>query len=333
MITTVLRLLPHKCIASTALMLATLGCSFPALSAYPDRPITWVVGFPPGGGTDFMARTIGAQLAEELKQPVIIENRPGAGGNVAAESVSRRAADGYVIMSAERTLLSYSKSLFKNLTFDPYQDFQPVSLMTKSPFLLVVRTEHPAQSLQDFISTAQAKPGAVSYASPGPGTPHHIATEAFSQAAGVQMLHVPYRGAAPAVADLLGGQVEMMVLDLQLAQPLLRGHKIRALAVMAPERLKQAEWQEIPSTTDAGLTMPDTTTWQGVVVPATTPDAIVVRLSEALRAAIESNAVQQSLIEAGLIPTPSTPGAMSELIRHDAETWGDYVEQLNLVLD
>ena len=298
---------------------------------YPSQPIKLVVPYPAGGGTDFFARTIGARLSEQLGQPVLIENKPGAATIIGAESVKNAAPDGYTVLLGDTATFAVNPSLYKKLAYDPVKDFEPVTLTGRFALLLVANPALPVNNARELIQLAKMKPGELNYASPGPGSPHHLAMELLKQRTGINVVHVPYKGAAPAVQDLLGGQVPMMFLDLAAGAPLIKGGKIKVLGVASPKRITPLP--DVPTLSESGVADFEAWAWQGLVVPAKTPASIIAKLNDAYGKAIADPAVRQKIVEAGIDPLHSTPQQLSDYMKTESVKWAKVVIDGNIKVE
>jgi tripartite-type tricarboxylate transporter receptor subunit TctC len=319
--------------AALAMGLATTALPLrPARAAYPEAPITWIVAYAAGGGTDTLARLLGEAMAPKLGQPVVIENRPGGATNIGAAAAAQAAPDGRTVFSADNGTLVFNPALFQQLPYDPEQDFRPVGLMARFPLVLAVRKDSPATSGRDFVDRAKAEPGGIDYASPGVGSPHHLTMERLARETGVQLTHIPYKGAAPALNDLLGGHVESMVVDYPSGASHLKAGSIRPLAVFSAERLEGLP--DVPTVQEAlGLAGFEAAAWQGMVVPQATPDPVVERLSAELAAALREERVQARMREIGLEPLTGGPDAMQRLVEAERAVWVPLIESLGITLD
>jgi tripartite-type tricarboxylate transporter receptor subunit TctC len=300
--------------------LLALGASYAqADPGYPDKPVKWLVGYPAGGGSDFLARTVGNQLAEQLRQPVVIDNRPGAAGMIGAEAAARSPADGYTVFTADNGILIYNPVLYKKVSYSPERDYAPLGLLARVPLVLVA---HPDAGLKDMagaIAALKANPAKYSYASPGAGSPHHLAMELLKNGAGVFVTHIPYRGAAPAMQDVMGGQVPLMVVDTSTAMPHIKSGKLKPLATFSAKRLPQLPG--VPTARESGFKDVEAYAWQGVVVPQATPLAVRERLSKELQLAMANPAVRSKLTEAGWEPNPSDPQLMAAYMAIEKLKW------------
>ena len=306
---------------------ATLAISTPhaaaAADAYPAKPIRFVVAFPPGGGTDIIARSIAQKLAERLAQQVVVDNRPGAGGNIGTDIVAKSAPDGYTLLMGSAGPLAINASLFDKMPFDPIRDLAPVTLAASTPNVLVVHPSLKAATVNELIALAKARPGEINFASSGHGTPAHLAGELFNSMAGVKLVHVPYKGAAPALADLLGGQVQLMFSTMPPALPHVKDGKLRALAVTSSKRSRAMP--ELPTVDEVALPGFEANTWHGVVVPAGTPAAIVARLNREIVAILHLPEVVERLSGQGAEALGSTPEEFAAYIRSESVKWAKVV--------
>ena len=316
------------CAALLALAVVLPGL---AQAQYPDKPIRLVVPFPAGGGADNLARIIMPRVAQALGRPIVIDNRPGAGGNVGAEIVARAAPDGYTLLYGTNGTHSINQALYGNLGFDPVKDFAPVSRMTVIAALLFVHPALPVQSVQELIRYARAHPGQVTFASAGNGTTSHLAGELFKTMAGVDIVHIPYRGGAAAAADVMGGQVAMMIDVMPNAYPIVRGGRVRGLAVTTAQRVPSAP--ELPTIAESGLPGFEVSAWDGVLAPAGTPAPIIERLNAAIREALNEPQVNDALRAAGAQPIPGSPADFARHIAESTERWGKVVRQSGARVD
>ncbi len=312
---------------SAAVLMAALALSTPqtgaAADAYPAKPVRFVVAFPPGGGTDIIARSIAQKLAERLAQQVVVDNRPGAGGNIGTDIVAKATPDGYTLLMGSAGPLAINASLFGKTPFDPVRDLAPVTLAASTPNVLVVHPSLKATTVKELIALTRAKPGEINFASSGHGTPAHLAGELFNSMAGVKLVHVPYKGAAPALADLLGGQVQLMFSTMPPALPHVKDGKLRALAVTNAKRSPATP--ELPTIDEIALPGFEANTWHGVVVPAGTPAAVVARLNREIVAILHLPDVVERLSVQGAEPVGSTPEEFAAYIRSETVKWAKVV--------
>jgi len=294
-----------------------------AADAYPAKPVRFVVAFPPGGGTDIIARAIAQKLAERIAQQVVVDNRPGAGGNIGTDIVAKSAPDGYTMLMGSAGPLAINASLFGKMPFDPIKDLAPVTLAASTPNVLVVHPSLRAATVKELIALAKARPGEINFASSGHGTPAHLAGELFNSMVGVKMVHVPYKGAAPALADLLGGQVQLMFSTMPPALPHVKDGKLRALAVTSAKRSPAAP--DLPTLDEIALPGFEANTWHGVVVPAGTPATIVARLNREIVAILHLPDVVERFSSQGAEALGSTPEEFAAYIRSETLKWAKVV--------
>jgi tripartite-type tricarboxylate transporter receptor subunit TctC len=289
-----------------------------------------ILPFPPGGGTDILGRLIAERLAAALGQPVVLEHRGGAGGNVGAEAAAKSAPDGYTMVLAAPSL-AISRSLYRKLNYDAVKDLAPVGLVATVPNVLVTHPSVPAATLAEFIAYARARPGQLNFGSGGSGTSNHLAGELFNLVAGVRLVHVPYKGVNLAMNDVLGEQVQLVVIGIPAAAPHIKAGKLRALAVIAPKR--SVALPDVPTVAEAGLPGYDVTTWYGVLVPAGTPRPIVVRLNAELVRAMRSDDLQERLAAMATDPATGTPEEFGELLQQEIAKWAKVVREAGLQAD
>ncbi len=294
-----------------------------AADAYPAKPIRFVVAFPPGGGTDIIARSIAQKLSDRLAQQVVVDNRPGAGGNIGTDIVAKAAPDGYTMLMGSAGPLAINASLFASMPFDPVRDLAPVTLAASTPNVLVVHPSLKAATVKELIALARAHPGGINFASSGHGTPAHLAGELFNSMAGVKLVHVPYKGAAPALADLLGGQVQLMFSTMPPALPHVKDGKLRALAVTSAKRSPAAP--DLPTVDEIALPGFEANTWHGAMVPARTPAAIVARLNREIVAILHLPDVVERFSSQGAEALGSTPEEFAAYIRSETLKWAKVV--------
>jgi tripartite-type tricarboxylate transporter receptor subunit TctC len=316
-----------------ALALAGLLLVVPVASAadYPTRPVTVVVAFPPGGASDVLARILGRKLEPLLGQPFVIDNRPGAGGNVAAEAVARAAPDGYTLLEANNAILATNAALYKKINFDPVADFAPIGLIGSQANILVVNPTVPAKSVAELIALAKAHPGKLNFASSGHGLAAHLAGELFKAEAGIDIVHVPYKGAAPALQDVIAGHVQMMFATASSVVPHIRDGKLRPLGVATLKRT--AVLPQVPTIDELGIKNFDATTWHGLVAPAATAKDIVSTLNHALAAALADAAVAKSLGDLGVDIIGGTPADFVAYIQSEIPKWTAIIKASGARLD
>jgi tripartite-type tricarboxylate transporter receptor subunit TctC len=303
----------------------------PAAADYPDQPIRLVVPFPAGGGADNLARMIMPRVEKILGQPIVIENKPGAGGNVGAEIVARAAPDGYTLLYGTNGTHAINKSLYSSLRFDPIKDFAPVSRMTQIAAMLIVNPTLPVDSVQSLIAYAKAHPGAVNFASAGNGTTSHLAGVLFASMTGIDVTHVPYRGGAAAMVDLIGGQVQFMIDVMPNAYPQVKGGKVRGIAVTTAHRSPAAP--EFPTIAESGVPGFEVSAWDGILAPAGTPPAVVDKLNAAIRQALEDPQLVEQLRASGAQPVAGTPADFARHIAAESEKWAAVVKRSGAKVD
>jgi tripartite-type tricarboxylate transporter receptor subunit TctC len=297
---------------------------------YPDKPLKLVVPFPPGGPTDIVGRLVAQKLAEGIGQPVVVENRPGAGGTVGSTAVARAPADGYTLLYGSTTL-AIAPSLYRDLAYDPRTAFAPISLVSRGPIIAAVNAQLPAKTLKDFIALAKSSPGRINYGSAGSGTPPHLAAELFKTVAGVDLVHVPYKGGGPAVSDLAGGQVQVCFEGLPSLLPHIKSGKVRALAITGAKR--DPALPEVPTFAEAGLPGYDANFWNGLVAPAGTPAEVIARLNSVLVQALATPEVHAALVRLGLEAAGTTPQQFGDFIAAEIDKWARVVKASGAKID
>ena len=302
-----------------------------AAAAFPDKPIEWVVPYPAGGGSDVVARTLAEPMSKTLGQTIIINNKPGAATNIGADYAAKAKADGHVMLTADTATLAANPALYSKLPYNVEKDFAPVGLMARFPMILVVNANVPVKNLAEFMAWAKKQTDGVNYATPGAGSPHHLATELFRERAGLKLVHVPYRGAAPAVQDVIGGQVPFMFVDTASGYPHILSGKLRPIGVASPKRL--ASFDTVPTLAEQGMKGFEAYAWQGLVVPVATPPEAVAALNKALLAALETTAVKARFQTLGLEAIPSTPAQMAAYAKSEREKCGQLIRTSNIRLD
>ena len=316
----------------TRCLLATAAVALPLTAmAFPDKPIEWVVPYAAGGGSDVVARVLGEAMGKTLGQTIIVSNKPGAATNIGADYVAKAKADGYVLLTADTATLAANPALYSKLSYNVEKDFAPVGLMARFPLVLVVNPDVPAKSLSEFIEWAKKKPEGVNYATPGAGSPHHLTGELFRSQTGLKLQPVPYRGAAPAVQDVVGGQVPFMFVDTAAGYPHIVSGKLRAIGVASPQRV--VGFDAVPTLAEQGLKGFEAYAWQGMVVPAGTPPDTVAALSKALQAALGTTAIKARFQTLGLEPVLGTPAQMAAYAKSEREKWGRVIRDSNIRLD
>ncbi|MFZ1950646.1 MAG: tripartite tricarboxylate transporter substrate binding protein [Pseudolabrys sp.] len=298
---------------------------------YPARPIMLVVAFPPGGPSDVLARIVGKKMEELLGAPFVIENRPGAGGNIAAESVARAAPDGYTLLMGNNSILATNESLYKHINYTPERDFIPITLIGTQANILVVNADVPARSLKELIALAQAQPGKINFASSGYGAAAHLAGELFKSEAKINIVHVPYKGAAPALQDVIAGHDQMMFATAASVIGHIEGGRVRALAVTTLKRTQALP--DIPTMDEAGLKGFDASTWHGLVAPAGTSPQVIAILHDAAVKALRDPGVQASLGKLGVDIVGDTPQEFQAYIKSEIPKWTAIVKASGATLD
>ncbi|WP_153949427.1 tripartite tricarboxylate transporter substrate binding protein [Cupriavidus sp. U2] len=299
-------------------------------STYPGRPLRLVVPYPAGGGADTIARLIGQQLAQAWKQPVVVDNKPGASGILGNDIVAKAAPDGYTLLLAITAMIQ-SPSLYRKMPYNVERDFLPVSLVARSSDLFVVPSRVPARTLAEFIALAKASPGKLSYGSYGNGTSSHLHGEQFKIQAGIDIIHIPYKGAAPLVSDILGGQVDAAFVDVTSANSYLAGGKFRVLGITGTQR--HAALPAVPTFSEAGLRGFEPNGWFGIFLPAGTPRPIADRLAADIGRIVKQPEVSQRLAAMGLQPVASSPAELAAVVSNDTPKWAEIVRTARIQLD
>ena len=315
-------------------LLGFAACALTAAAwgqAYPNKPLKMILPFPAGGPTDIVARAMGQGLGEALGQNVVIDNRPGGGGMIGATLAARSPADGYTLLLGGITTFGVAPSIHKNPPYDSVKDFQPVTLATRQPIMLMMHPSLPAKSVKEFIALSKARPGEINYASSGPGGSGHMAGELFKLVTGVNLVHIPYKGAPPALNELIAGQVQVMFGTILASAPHIRSGRVRALAITGPQR--SAALAEVMTFAEAGLPSYDASSWNGILVPAGTPRAIVERLNTEIVRILKSPQVQERLAQDGALPWPTTPDEFAAFIKSEIAKWAKVVQAANIRID
>ena len=301
-----------------------------AQASYPNQTIKIIVPFTPGTGMDTIARVVGPRLSERLGQPVVVQNQPGASGNIGAETVAKSAPDGYTILMGANTMLMASQ-MYKNVNFDPIKDFASVSMAAYGSLMLVANPKTGIKSLAELIKESKAKPGSISFGSPGVGTPHHMAMELFKLESNTFMLHVPYRGTAGYTQDLLGGELNVGFLPVHIAQGFVKGGRLNALALGSPKRHPVAP--EVPTFEEGGVKRIDVDLWYAFFVPSKTPAPVVTRLNSEMVAILRQPEVKELLGKAGLDASASTPAELTAIVQKDYPRWGTVIRTKQISAD
>ena len=299
--------------------------------SYPDKPLRLIVPFPPGGGNDILARTVGNGLSDVTGQPVIVDNRGGAGGLVGAESAARAAADGYTIFLASVGNLAFNPALYAKLPYDPVRDFAPVTLLATSVFLMAVHPAVPAKSVQELIILAKAKPGTLNYASAGAGSSLHLTGEIFKLATGTDLVHIAYKGSAPALTDLIGGRVQMTIDDAPTLLPHVKSGKLRALAIATAE--PSPLYPDLPTVSASGVPGYVSAAMQGMFAPAKTPDAIIRRLNQETVRVLSRADVKEKFVGVGAEVIPSTPEQLGAWVKAERERLGKVIKETGIKVE
>jgi len=321
----------HKS-AKRLLALAALSLAATAASAqsWPTQPVRWIVPYPAGGGTDVVARTVASGLEKTLGQTIVVENRPGASTIIGATAVAQAEPNGYVVGTADSGTLAFNPSLYAKLSYDPAK-FTYIGGIAKFPLLLAVNVNSPYKTVQDVLEAAKKEPGKLTSASAGSGSPHHLALELFKQRTGVNVLHVPYKGAAPAIQDLLGGQVDMMFIDLGSGLPNVKAGKLRVLAAATPERLSILP--DVPTMAEQGVSDFTAYAWQGLVGPAGLPADVVKKLSTQLDATLKTPEVAQKMLDMGVIPMPMSAQEFKTYAEKERAGWAGVIKKADIHLE
>ncbi|MGQ0578459.1 MAG: Bug family tripartite tricarboxylate transporter substrate binding protein [Betaproteobacteria bacterium] len=305
-------------------VLVLLGGTAVVAAEYPDHPVRMIVPFTPAGATDLLARLVGERLGAKLGQSVVIDNRAGAGGNVGAEIAARAAPDGYTLLMGPASVYAISATLYPRLGYDLVKDLTPVSLVANVPHVLLVNNDLPVKSVRELVQLAKKNPGLLNIASQGSGTVSHLEAELLKHMAGIDMLHVPYRGSAPAILDLIGGRVQVMFDSIASALAHVRAGKLRAIAVAS--NMRSSLLPNVPTVAESAFPGYSAHSWLGIFVPAGTPHSVVERLQRDLAAAIDDPKAQARLVEAGFEPKSSTQEDFAKLIREEMEKWRPVVK-------
>lgn len=298
---------------------------------YPKQPVRIVVTFPPGGSADAVVRMLVPRLTERLGQQVVVDNRPGAGGNIGLSLVAKAPADGYTLGVGAAGALSANSSLYAQMPFDPVKDFKPVTMLAAIPFVIIGHPGLQAKTQQELVALAKAQPGKLSIAHGGNGTAMHLSAALFSQMADVKLVEVPYKGSGPAALDVLAGNVPLAVVDLPSALQHIKAGKLVAYAVTSPQRLPQLP--DVPTAAEGGLAGYDSTGWFGVVAPAGTPQAVVNRLNAEITAALNDEQIKASMRNLGVEPAPTRPEVFEAYIRSETAKWGKVIRQASIKID
>jgi len=298
---------------------------------FPTKPIKLVVPFPPAGGTDVLSRAIAFAIQNNTKWIIVVDNKPGAGGNIGLDAAAKSPPDGYTIAMGQTANLAVNPALYSKMPFDPLKDFAPIALVSSQPLILVVNTASPYKSLKDLVDAAKSSPGRINMASSSNGTIGHIGGELFQRRAGIKMTHVPYKGAGAAVTDLMGGSVDCFFGNSQAVSGLVAGGKLRAIAVTSPKRMPTLP--DVPTVAELGYPGFEAATWSGLVAPAGTPKPIIDRLNAEANKALGTESMKQKLQEDGSTPLGGTPEQFAAFIKTEHAKWGAAVREANIKLD
>ena len=315
--------------AAPAWAAALAAAAFASAQAqtWPDKPIKLVISFAPGGVHDTLARVLQPRLTEALGQPILVENRPGAGGNIAAEAVAKSLPDGYTFLVASEAIAT-NAYLYGTLAYDPYKDLAPVAKLADYPMALIANPSVPAGNVRELVALARAKPGSLSYGSAGIGASGHLAGELLNSVAGINMVHVPYKGGAPALADLVAGRIQVMFLSVSLSAPQAKQGRIKVLAVTGEQRSDKLP--DVPTTTEQGFPGVQALLFSSLLAPAATPAAVIRRMNAEVVKALRSPEVVARLTELGAVPAPSSPEQFAAILRRDGDTWGKLIREKNI---
>ncbi|MDB5902044.1 MAG: hypothetical protein JWM26_922 [Betaproteobacteria bacterium] len=310
--------------AVAAALLPTVFAAPVAAQEYPVKPVRFVIAFSPAGPSDILTRIVGSKLAESMGQVFIFDNRPGAGGNLAGEIVARAPPDGYTLLMGNNSILATNASLYRNMSFDPVKDLAPVALLASQPNILVVHPSLPVRSVRELIAFAKAHPDQLNYASSGSGAAAHLAAELFKSMAGVQMVHIPYKGASPALIDMLAGQCQVMFATALSVQPYLQSNRLRPLAVSTAKRARMMP--NLPTVAEAGVPGFEATTWHGIVSTAGTPPAVINKLNAEINKVLKLPDVNATLTRQGAEVLGGTPQEFAAYIKAEIPKWAKVVK-------
>ncbi len=326
------QLIQWKSLILSALLASMMGqASFAQTTDYPNKPIKVVVTFPPGGSSDAIIRILSTRLNDKLGQPLVLENRPGAGGNIGLSAVAKAAPDGYMLGVGAAGGLTANSSLYPQMPFDVAKDFAPITMLASIPFVLVGHPSVPADNMQQLIALAKSQPGKVSIGHGGNGTAMHLSTALFTQMADIKLIEVPYRGSGPAAMDTLSGQIQLSVTDLAAALPHIKAGKLKAFAVTSPKRLSNLP--DVPTLSESGLTGYDSTGWFGLVAPTGTPPQIIQRLHAEFTAALNDESIKSQMRQNGMEPIASTIEGFDAYIKTETQKWAKVIKQANIKLN
>ena len=326
------RLIQWTSLILSALMATMMGpASFAQTTDYPNKPIKVVVTFPPGGSSDAIIRILSTRLNDKLGHPLVLENRPGAGGNIGLSAVAKAAPDGYMLGVGAAGGLTANSSLYPQMPFDVAKDFAPITMLASIPFVLVGHPSVPADNMQQLIALAKSQPGKVSIGHGGNGTAMHLSTALFTQMADIKLIEVPYRGSGPAAMDTLSGQIQLSVTDLAAALPHIKAGKLKAFAVTSPKRLSNLP--DVPTMSESGLTGYDSTGWFGLVAPTGTPPQIIQRLHAEFTAALNDESIKSQMRQNGMEPIATSIEGFDSYIKSETQKWAKVIKQANIKLN
>ena len=326
------RLIQWTSLILSALMASMMSpTSFAQTTDYPNKPIKVVVTFPPGGSSDAIIRILSTRLNDKLGHPLVLENRPGAGGNIGLSAVAKAAPDGYMLGVGAAGGLTANSSLYPQMPFDVAKDFSPITMLASIPFVLVGHPSVPADNMQQLIALAKSQPGKVSIGHGGNGTAMHLSTALFTQMADIKLIEVPYRGSGPAAMDTLSGQIQLSVTDLAAALPHIKAGKLKAFAVTSPKRLSNLP--DVPTLSESGLTGYDSTGWFGLVAPTGTPPQIIQRLHAEFTAALNDESIKSQMRQNGMEPIATSIEGFDSYIKSETQKWAKVIKQANIKLN
>ncbi len=320
-----------RCVAAATLLACATFAAAQTAQNYPNRSIRMVIHFPPGGPTDFVGRALAQKLTEAWKQQIIVENRPGAGGVIGIETVLRSPADGYTLLFGTGGSLALAPALRSNLPYDVFKDLAPITLVVINPQILVVHPSLPVRSVQDLIKLAKSKPGQINYGSVGPGSPQHMGMELLKSMAGVNLVHIPYKGTAPAMTDLISGQISAMFNSMPSVLPHIANGRMRGIAVGSAKRSPAAP--DIPTVAEAGLKGFQYVTWYALLAPAAVPKDIIAKINAESVKALSEPEMSKRLSSQGAEPAPGTPDDLARFMRKEYDDWKKVIKAANIKLD
>ena len=320
-----------KTLALAALISAPFATSTISHAAYPEKPVRWIVPYAAGGGSDFLARTISNALTGIMGQSVVVENKPGGNTAIAAADTARAQPDGYTVLSADNGTLVFNSALYSQLSYDPVKDLAPVTLLGRFPMILVADPASGLDSVEKLIERARNSETGLNFASAGAGSPHHLAMELFKHELKLNMTHIPYKGAAPSLTDVAGGQVPVMMVDMAAGAGFIKGGKVKPLAVAHPERLPQLP--DVPTFAELGYPSVVASAHVGMVAPAATPTQTIEVLNEKVVAALNDPKVNATLVEFGIQPVGNSPNEYAQMLKEETERWHALIKELGITLD